>query len=44
MGHSKGTPEGEVHSDTGLPKEDRKILNKQLNLTSTRTRKQQSLE
>ena len=27
MRHSKGSPEGEVHSNTGLPKEDRKILN-----------------
>ena len=37
MGHSKGSPEREVHSDTGLPKKDRKISNKQPNPTSTRT-------
>ena len=28
MGHSKGSPEREVHSDTGLPKKDRNISNK----------------
>ena len=38
MGHSKGSMEREVHSNTGLPKEDRKISNKQPNPTSTRTR------
>ena len=27
MGHSKGSPEREVHSDTGLPKKDREISN-----------------
>ena len=27
MGHSKGSPEREVHSDTGLPKKDRNISN-----------------
>ena len=37
MGHSKGSPEREVHSDKGLPKEDRNISNKQPNPTSTRT-------
>ena len=37
MGHSKGSPEREVHSDTGLPKKDRNISNKQTNPTSTRT-------
>ena len=37
MGNSKGNPEREVHSDTGLPKKDRNISNKQPNLTSTRT-------
>ena len=31
MGHSKGRFEREVHSDTGPPKEDRKISNKQSN-------------
>ena len=37
MGHSEGTPEKKVHSDTGLPKPDRNISNKQPNATSTRT-------
>ena len=32
MGHSKGSPEREVHSNTGLPIEDRNISNKQLTL------------
>ena len=27
MGHSKGSPEREVNSNTGLPKRDRKISN-----------------
>ena len=31
MGHSEGSPEREVHSDTGLPKRDRNISNKQPN-------------
>ena len=31
MGHSKGSPEREVHSDTGLPQKDRNISNKQPN-------------
>ena len=35
MGHSS---EREVHSNTGLPKEDRKTSNKQPNPTSKRTR------
>ena len=38
MGHSKGSPEREVHSDTGLPKQNRKISNQQPNLTSKITR------
>ena len=38
MGQSGGSPERELHSDTGLPKEDRNISNKQPNPTSTRTR------
>ena len=38
MGHSKGSPEGEVHRDTGLPKKDKGISNKQPNPTSVRTR------
>ena len=37
MGHSKGSPEGEVHSITGLVKKDRNISNKQPNPTPTRT-------
>ena len=37
MGHSKGSPEREVHSHTGLPKKDRNISNKQPNLMPTRT-------
>ena len=32
MGHSKGSPERELHSDTGLPKKNRNISNKQPNL------------
>ena len=38
MGHSEGSPEREVHSNTGLPKKDRNISNKQLDLTATGTR------
>ena len=38
MGHSKGSPETEIHNDTGLPKKDRNFSNKQPNTTSTRTR------
>ena len=38
MGHSKGSPEREVHSDTGLPKKNRKSSHKQPNPTPTRTR------
>ena len=37
MRHSKGSPEREVHSDTGLPKKDRNISNKQPNPMPTRT-------
>ena len=37
MGHSKGSPEREVYSDTGLPKKNRNSSNKQPNHTSTRT-------
>ena len=39
MAHSKGNPEREVHSDTGLPKKGRNISNKQPNLTPTRTQR-----
>ena len=38
MRHSKGSPEREVHSNTGLPKKNRNISNKQPNPTPTRTR------
>ena len=37
MGHSKGSPEREVHSDAGLPIKDRNISTKQPNPTSSRT-------
>ena len=37
MGHSKGHPERELYSDTGLPKKDRNISNKQPNPMPTRT-------
>ena len=37
MGYSKGSPEREVHSDTGLPKKNRNSSNKQPNSTPTRT-------
>ena len=36
MGHSKGSPEREVHSGTGLCKKDRNISNKQPNPTLIR--------
>ena len=36
-GTQKGSPEREVHSNTGLPRKDRNISNKQPNPTSTRT-------
>ena len=37
MGHRKGSCGREVHSDTGLPKKNRNISNKQPNPTPTRT-------
>ena len=37
MGHSKDSPEKVVHNNTGQPKKDRNISNKQPNPTSTRT-------
>ena len=37
MGHSKGSPERKVHSNTGLPSKDRNVSNKQPNPTPTRT-------
>ena len=36
MGHSKGRPEREVHSDIGLPRKDRNDSNKRPNPSSTR--------
>ena len=44
MGHSEGSPEREVHSDTGLPKTDGNISNKQPNPTpaTERTTQRQS--
>ena len=41
MGHSKGSPEREVHSNTGLPIEDRNISNKQLTLRLQELEEQQ---
>ena len=41
MGHSKGSPEREVHSNTGLPKKDRNISNKQPKPMPTRFEEQQ---
>ena len=38
MGYSKGGTERKVHSNTGLPKKDRNISNKQPKPPSTRTR------
>ena len=37
MGHSEGSTEREVHRDTGLPKKDRNISNKQPDPTAIRT-------
>ena len=37
MEHSKCSPDKDVRSDTGLPKKDRNILNKQPNTTSIGT-------
>ena len=39
MRNSKGSREREVHSDTGLPKKDRNISNKQPNHPPTRTQR-----
>ena len=35
MGHNKGSPEREVHSNTGLPKKNTNISNKQPKPTPT---------
>ena len=37
MGQSEGSPEREVHSNTGLPKKNRNSSNKKSKHTSTRT-------
>ena len=37
MGHNKVSPQRKVHSNTGLPKKNRHISNKQPNPTPTRT-------
>ena len=37
MANSKGSPEREVYSDTGLPKKNRNSSNNQPNNTPTRT-------
>ena len=39
MGHSKGSPKREVHSNIGLPKKNKNIPNKQPNPTPTRTQR-----
>ena len=41
MGHSKGSPEREVHSNTGLPKKNRNSWNKQPNHTPTELEEKQ---
>ena len=41
MGHNKGSPEREVHSNSHLLKKDRNISNKQPNTTSTRMEEKQ---
>ena len=38
MGHHEGSTEREAHSDTGLPKKNRNISNKQPSPTPARTR------
>ena len=38
IGHSKDSPEKEVHKDKGLAKKNRNISNKQPNPTLTKTR------
>ena len=37
MGQSKGSPDREVHTDTGLPKKNRNISDEQSNPMPTRT-------
>ena len=38
MGHNEGSPQRKVQINTGLPKEDRKISNKQYDPTYKRKR------
>ena len=42
MGCSKGSVKREVYSNTSLPQESRKTLNKQSNLTPKATRKRRA--
>ena len=42
MGHSKSSSKREIYSNTSLPKETRKISNKQYNLTPKGTRKRRT--
>ena len=44
MGHSESSAKREMHSITGLPKEGRKISNKQLNPMPKRLEKQQQIK
>ena len=37
MGHREGSPDREVHNDTGQPQKDRNISNKQTNPASPRS-------
>ena len=39
VGYNEGSPEKEVHSNTGLPKKDRNISDKQPNPVPTRTQR-----
>ena len=41
MGHREGSPEREVHSNTGLPTKDRKVSSKQPNPTLKEVLEQQ---
>ena len=44
MGHSEGCPEKEVHSNTGLPKNDRIFSHKQTGPTSTKTGEKKTIK
>ena len=39
MGHSKSSPDRQVHIDIGRPEKDRNILNEQPNSTPTSTQR-----